>query len=96
MRETMKNILTFILTCFLAGCAASPAIPISPSPITFEQEFNSKIYVEIHNTARHCIIRVWNPEYSEDNPQAIFRGSPGAEKCRIYNIVNPDTSIGDE
>jgi len=88
----MKNTILFILLVAVLGCTKTATV-ISHSPdVTFERNFaeTERLFVEIHNTKKHCIVRIWNPDKNENTPQAIFRGTAGNNTCRIYNIVNPD------
>ena len=90
----MRDLFLLVLFLCFFGCATTSGKPTAPQSLTFEQTFSDKLYVEIHNTKEHCLVRVWNLKISEDSPQVIFRGTPGSESCHIYNIVNPD--IDDE
>ena len=81
------SVVLFGLIVF-SGCASTPSV--TKTSDLFEHRFSESVYIEVHNTPSHCLIRVWDLKASEDQPQAIFRGPVGKEACRIYSMINPE------
>ena len=86
----MRNLFILVFVICFFGCGTTSQkqqLPLSST--TIDQNFSDRIFVEIHNTESHCLVRIWNLEISDETPQAVFRGTVGNDTCRIYNIINP-------
>lgn len=84
----MKMFAVLFSLIALSACATAP--PVVKTPDLFEHKFSESVYIEVHNTPSHCLIRIWDLKASEEQPQAIFRGPVGKEACRIYSMINPE------
>ena len=93
MRRTVLGVLS--ICSIMSACAMQPQVVTPPQMTEYNFDQTEKIYVEVHNNPDWCIVRIWSPEKDEDAPLAIFRGTPGQDTCKIYNIVNPGVAPDD-
>jgi len=91
----MRKLAIFVGLACTIGCTATSLTTAKTAPTPFEHKFNESVYIEVHNTPNHCLVRVWDLTASEDSPQAIFRGKAGQHRCRIYNMVNPEVNVSE-